>query len=138
LPWEATASLQPQSYDPDAFGNLSGGDEFAGISFPIVSPRPAWDSPYARHDFVPPRGTTRARTWSHGNQFILEKESNMNRDQVNGRAKEVAGKAKKATGKVLGNTTMQAKGVLKEAGGKIQKNVGDARERSQERDRDVE
>ena len=73
---------------------------------------------------------------SQWNDFI-PKESDMNRDQVKGRVKEVAGKAKKATGKALGNPTMQAKGMLKEAGGKIQKTVGDARDRAEDRDRDV-
>ncbi|HEX3062318.1 MAG TPA: CsbD family protein [Usitatibacter sp.] len=62
----------------------------------------------------------------------------MNRDQVKGRAKEMAGKAQKATGRVLGKTGMQAKGLVKEAGGKIQKTVGDARERSRERDPDAD
>jgi uncharacterized protein YjbJ (UPF0337 family) len=138
LPWEATASLQPQSYGRDPFGNLSGAGEIAGISFPIVSPGPAWDSPYARRAFAAARGTTRAARRSQENDSTHEKESDMNRDQVNGRAKEVAGKAKKATGKVLGNTTLEVKGALKEAGGKIQKTVGDAREQSKERDRGAE
>lgn len=51
----------------------------------------------------------------------------MNRDQVNGRARELAGKAKKTAGRAVGNRTMEAKGLAKEAGGKVQKNVGDLR-----------
>jgi len=60
----------------------------------------------------------------------------MNRDQIKGRASEVAGKAKKATGRVIGNRTMEAKGALKEAGGKIRKTVGDARENARDKPRD--
>ena len=51
----------------------------------------------------------------------------MNRDQVNGRARELAGKAKKNAGRAVGNRTMQAKGMAKEAAGKVQKNAGDLR-----------
>jgi uncharacterized protein YjbJ (UPF0337 family) len=83
-------------------------------------------------------GTTRAARWSQRNIIqSLEKESDMNRDQVKGRAKEVTGKAEKATGRALGKAGMQAKGLVKEAGGKIQKNIGDARDRAEDRDRDV-
>ena len=60
----------------------------------------------------------------------------MNRDQVKGRASEIAGKAKKAVGRVTGNKTMQAKGAMKEAGGKIRKTVGDARENARDKARD--
>ncbi len=60
----------------------------------------------------------------------------MNRDQVKGRVSEAACKAKKATGRVLGNKTMEVKGALKEAGGKIRKTVGDARENAREKPRD--
>jgi uncharacterized protein YjbJ (UPF0337 family) len=55
------------------------------------------------------------------------KENAMNRDQVKGRAKEVAGKAKKNAGRAVGSPKIEAKGLAKEAGGKIQKTVGDAR-----------
>ena len=60
----------------------------------------------------------------------------MNRDQVKGRATEVAGKAKKATGRVLGDRKMEVKGAMKEAGGKIRKTVGDARENARDASRD--
>ena len=62
----------------------------------------------------------------------------MNRDQVNGRAREIAGKVKKNAGRAMGNRTMQAKGLAKEAGGKVQKNVGDLRSgsRGSRNDRD--
>jgi uncharacterized protein YjbJ (UPF0337 family) len=51
----------------------------------------------------------------------------MNRDQVNGRGKEVAGKIEKNVGRAIGSTKTQAKGLAKEITGKVQKNVGDAR-----------
>jgi uncharacterized protein YjbJ (UPF0337 family) len=52
----------------------------------------------------------------------------MNRDQVKGRAKEIAGKVEKNTGRALGSAKTEAKGLAKEIVGKVQKSVGDARE----------
>ena len=40
----------------------------------------------------------------------------MNRDQVKGRAKEVAGNIEKNVGKAIGNDKMQVKGAVKEIG----------------------
>ena len=51
----------------------------------------------------------------------------MNRDQVKGRAKEVAGNIEKNVGKIVGSEKTQAKGAVKEVEGKVQKNVGDLR-----------
>lgn len=51
----------------------------------------------------------------------------MNRDQVKGRAKEVAGKVEKMLGRVVDSPKMEAKGILKETAGKVQKAVGDVR-----------
>lgn len=51
----------------------------------------------------------------------------MNRDQVKGRAKEVAGKVEKAVGRAVGSPKTEAKGIAKEITGKVQKTVGDAR-----------
>jgi uncharacterized protein YjbJ (UPF0337 family) len=51
----------------------------------------------------------------------------MNRDQVKGRAKEVAGKIEKNTGRAVDSTKTEAKGLAKEITGKLQKNVGDTR-----------
>ena len=50
----------------------------------------------------------------------------MNRDQVNGRAKEAAGKVQKNVGRAAGSLKTEAKGLAKEVAGKVQKNVGDA------------
>ena len=51
----------------------------------------------------------------------------MNRDQVKGRAKEVAGKVEKNAGRAAGSVRTEAKGLAREAAGKVQKAVGDAR-----------
>jgi uncharacterized protein YjbJ (UPF0337 family) len=51
----------------------------------------------------------------------------MNKDQVKGRAKEVAGKIEKNVGRAVGSSRTEAKGLVKEVAGKIQKTVGDAR-----------
>ena len=51
----------------------------------------------------------------------------MNKDQIKGRAKEVSGKIKEVTGKVVGNKTLEDKGIVEEAVGKVQKDLGDAR-----------
>jgi uncharacterized protein YjbJ (UPF0337 family) len=138
LPREAAASLQPQSYGRDAFRNLSDAGDFAGISFPIVSPTRTVGFALRESRYLAQSGTTRAPRGSQCNIPSFEKENDMNRDQVKGRAKEVTGKAQKATGRALGKAGMQAKGLMKEAGGKIQKTVGDAREQSKERDRGAE
>ena len=58
----------------------------------------------------------------------------MNRDQVKGRAKELAGKVQKNVGKLVDSPKHQVKGLAKEAAGKIQKNVGDARARNDDLD----
>ena len=49
----------------------------------------------------------------------------MNRDQVQGTAKDVAGKFQRKVGELTGNTTQQAKGAAKQVEGKLQKGVGD-------------
>jgi uncharacterized protein YjbJ (UPF0337 family) len=54
-------------------------------------------------------------------------ETAMNKDQVKGRAKEIAGKIEKRVGRAIGNPKVEGKGLVKEVAGKIQKTVGDAR-----------
>jgi uncharacterized protein YjbJ (UPF0337 family) len=51
----------------------------------------------------------------------------MNKDQIKGRAEEVAGQAKKVTGKFVGNKDLEQKGRVEEAGGKIRAGYGDAK-----------
>lgn len=61
----------------------------------------------------------------------------MNKDQLKGRVKEAEGKVQKNIGEATGDLSQQAKGLGKEAVGKVQKNVGDARnEAEKKRDED--
>jgi uncharacterized protein YjbJ (UPF0337 family) len=48
----------------------------------------------------------------------------MNRDQLNGAAKNVVGKAQQKFGELTGNKAQQAKGIAKQMEGKVQKGVG--------------
>ena len=51
----------------------------------------------------------------------------MNKDQVEGRRKEVAGKIKEVTGKIIGNKEMETKGKVKNKLGKAQAGFGDVK-----------
>ena len=51
----------------------------------------------------------------------------MNRDQVKGRLKDAGGKIQREVGKATGSLKQEAKGLAKQAEGKVQKTVGDAR-----------
>jgi uncharacterized protein YjbJ (UPF0337 family) len=55
-------------------------------------------------------------------------DTDMNKDQVKGTAKDVAGKIQEKAGKIVGNPDQQAKGLGKQIAGKMQKKVGDAEE----------
>jgi uncharacterized protein YjbJ (UPF0337 family) len=52
----------------------------------------------------------------------------MNKDQVQGIAKDIGGKVQETAGQVTGSREQEAKGVLKQAEGKVQKMLGDAKE----------
>lgn len=54
----------------------------------------------------------------------------MNKDQIAGRAKEVAGKIQKNVADAVDNESAQAEGAAKEMEGKIQKNWGDAKNKA--------
>ena len=51
----------------------------------------------------------------------------MNKDQVDGRRKEVAGKIKEVAGKIVGDKEMEAKGKVKSKLGKAQAAFGDVK-----------
>lgn len=53
----------------------------------------------------------------------------INKDQVEGRAKEVAGKVQEEFGKLTGSKTQKAKGLVKEAVGAGQAKAGDLAEK---------
>jgi len=52
----------------------------------------------------------------------------VNKDQVKGNIKQVKGQVKEAAGKVLGDKTMENKGRIQNAAGKVQKSYGDLKE----------
>jgi uncharacterized protein YjbJ (UPF0337 family) len=52
----------------------------------------------------------------------------MNKDQVKGRIKEARGKVKEITGKIVGNKTMEEKGMVQKTVGKVQAGFGDFKE----------
>jgi uncharacterized protein YjbJ (UPF0337 family) len=54
-----------------------------------------------------------------------EQELIMNKDQVKGRVKETQGKIKAVTGKAVGNKSMEGKGRIEQAAGKVQAGYGD-------------
>jgi uncharacterized protein YjbJ (UPF0337 family) len=49
----------------------------------------------------------------------------INKDQVEGRAKEAAGKVQETAGKAVGSTTQQVKGAVNKAAGAAQAKYGD-------------
>jgi len=51
----------------------------------------------------------------------------MNKDQIKGRAEEVAGEAKKVTGKLVGNKALEEKGRAERAAGKARAVYGDVK-----------
>ena len=57
--------------------------------------------------------------------FLIQKEFQMNKDQIEGTIKDAAGKVQQKTGEILGNDKQQVKGLVKQAEGKTQKTVGD-------------
>jgi len=59
----------------------------------------------------------------------------MNRDQIKGRMKDVGGKIQEKAGKATGNRSQQAKGLLNQGVGKVQKTVGDAANEIKKSDR---
>jgi uncharacterized protein YjbJ (UPF0337 family) len=56
------------------------------------------------------------------------KEFTVNKDQVKGTAKDIGGKIQQEAGKLVGSSEQQAKGLNKQAEGKLQKGLGDAKE----------
>jgi uncharacterized protein YjbJ (UPF0337 family) len=51
----------------------------------------------------------------------------INKDQVEGRAKEAAGKVQEVAGKAVGSTTQQVKGAANKVAGAAQAKYGDAK-----------
>ena len=60
----------------------------------------------------------------------------MNRDQVEGTAKDVAGKVQRKVGEATDNTSQQIKGGAKQVEGKVQRGVGNLEKASDKADDD--
>ena len=60
----------------------------------------------------------------------------INKDQVEGRAKEAAGKVQEVAGKAVGSLSGQAKGMANQVAGKTQAKFGDAKETVKENYKD--
>ena len=60
----------------------------------------------------------------------------MNRDQVEGKVKDVAGKAQRAFGDGTDNASQQIKGGAKQVEGKVQKGIGNLEEAADKADDD--
>ncbi len=74
-------------------------------------------------NFAPLRGLS----YYNGNELM---EMTMtNEDQVKGKAKDIGGKAKEEAGDVVGNDKLKRDGQEDQAEGKVQKGVGDAKEK---------
>jgi uncharacterized protein YjbJ (UPF0337 family) len=52
----------------------------------------------------------------------------MNKDQVKGKAKNIAGKIQEQAGKLVGSKKQQIKGLSKQISGKTQEGFGDAKQ----------
>ncbi|MDD5580481.1 MAG: CsbD family protein [Methylobacter sp.] len=57
-----------------------------------------------------------------------KEDSNMNKDQVEGRVEEGKGKVKEVTGKVIGDKQMEMEGKVQKNVGKTQKGYGDIKQ----------
>ena len=60
----------------------------------------------------------------------------MNRDQVEGKVKDVAGKAQRAFGDATDNASQQIKGGAKQVEGKIQRGIGNLKDAADKADTD--
>jgi uncharacterized protein YjbJ (UPF0337 family) len=58
----------------------------------------------------------------------IDEVSEMNEDQIKGKAKDIGGKIQEEVGKAVGSTEQQAKGLSKQVEGKVQEKVGDVKD----------
>lgn len=61
----------------------------------------------------------------------------MNRNQVQGTAKDIAGKVQRKVGEATGNASQQVKGGAKQVEGKVQRGVGNVEKASDKADDDA-
>jgi uncharacterized protein YjbJ (UPF0337 family) len=95
----------------------------------IRSASRCWFSYIYSHSFL----TLRVPHFDHalwGNNVSNEEiHMGINKDQVEGRAKEVAGKAQNVIGKVVHSTAQEVKGKVHEEAGKAEAIAGDLKEK---------
>jgi uncharacterized protein YjbJ (UPF0337 family) len=60
--------------------------------------------------------------------LTLQESPHVNKDQVKGKATDIAGKAQEKLGDITGSEEQQAKGLAKQVKGKAQKGFGDAKD----------
>jgi uncharacterized protein YjbJ (UPF0337 family) len=59
----------------------------------------------------------------------------MNKDQVKGKAKNIAGKVQEQAGKLVGSKEQQVKGLSKQISGKVQESFGDVKQAAEDLDK---
>lgn len=69
---------------------------------------------------------------------LSRKETDMNDDQINGKAKQVKGEVKDRAGGALGDNSTQAEGKMEKLGGKIQEGIGDLKDKMDADHKDVD
>lgn len=62
----------------------------------------------------------------------------MNKDQIKGRVEEAKGKVKESTGHAIGNPNLENRGTAEKIAGKVQKGLGDAKERIEDEVEDLD
>ena len=62
----------------------------------------------------------------------------MNKHQVKGMSNQATGEVKQQVGKLTGDASTQARGYARETKGKLQKNLGDARETVRHEQRELD
>jgi uncharacterized protein YjbJ (UPF0337 family) len=65
-----------------------------------------------------------------------KEQSDMNKDQVKGKAKDIVGKVQEQAGKLVGNKEQQVKGLSKQISGNVQKSFGDLKESIKDANKD--
>jgi uncharacterized protein YjbJ (UPF0337 family) len=58
----------------------------------------------------------------------IDEVSEMNEDQIKGKAKDIGGKIQEQVGKAVGSSEQQAKGMAKQVEGKVQEKAGDVKD----------
>jgi len=56
----------------------------------------------------------------------------MNKDQIKGKAKNIAGKVQEQAGKLVGSKEQQVKGLSKQIAGKAQESYGDVKQSAED------